>query len=295
MSRAGLSVTARDTLLTDGDAGNAWTLSLTFGEPMDPEYLPTITMTPDASGTLLAARPGTWSQELRGLHGGLHGGRSRPAGPGVSVTVEGARDLAGNLQDPSTATDVFRVVMDTPAVVYVDDDWAGTSREATPVGSDPAGLTFGYNAFATLQAAIDRVAANGSVILYGGMLCGSGRGDQGTGTHPDHGELVHSRPEPSTSRAGDGGVAQPVTFASENGHVALLPADGWPSSFSVRASGTAGDDTFAFASGLAAHTVTLNVNRIAVDADIVEAIYLLGGEGNDAAMSPARRVTIGQR
>ncbi|TXT37696.1 MAG: hypothetical protein FD138_589 [Planctomycetota bacterium] len=60
----------------------------------------------------------------------------------------------------------------TPDSVYVDEDWAGTSTGTTPansastmVNSHP--LIFGYNAFDTIQAAIDRVASGGTVTIYG--------------------------------------------------------------------------------------------------------------------------------
>ncbi|HEX6962661.1 MAG TPA: right-handed parallel beta-helix repeat-containing protein [Lacipirellula sp.] len=59
-----------------------------------------------------------------------------------------------------------------PTVVFVDDNWAGSA-----VGSDADGAggtlgngqAFGYDQFASIQDAIDAVAAGGTVYVYGGM------------------------------------------------------------------------------------------------------------------------------
>ena len=51
----------------------------------------------------------------------------------------------------------------------MDDSWAATPVGTTPATSDPTGLIFQYNAFATIQGGIDRVAEDGSVTVYGGQ------------------------------------------------------------------------------------------------------------------------------
>lgn len=67
-----------------------------------------------------------------------------------------------------TGNDVVLTIV-TPTDVYVDDTWAGTPIGTTPLTSDPACLIFQYNAFAEIQGAIDRVAAGGTVAVYGGI------------------------------------------------------------------------------------------------------------------------------
>ncbi|MCU0977691.1 MAG: right-handed parallel beta-helix repeat-containing protein [Pirellulaceae bacterium] len=56
----------------------------------------------------------------------------------------------------------------TPTDVYIDDSWSGTPIGTTPATSDPVELIFQYNAFAEIQGGIDRVAASGTVTVYGG-------------------------------------------------------------------------------------------------------------------------------
>ncbi|VTS08770.1 beta strand repeat-containing protein [Tuwongella immobilis] len=52
-------------------------------------------------------------------------------------------------------------------LVYVDDDWVGTTPGADPDAAGPA-TAFGTDAFATIQAAIDKVSVGGTVIVNDG-------------------------------------------------------------------------------------------------------------------------------
>lgn len=61
----------------------------------------------------------------------------------------------------------FYTVKDLPDIVYVDDDWLGTPPGTDPDGPGPA-TNFGGDAFATIQAGIDGVAAEGTVNLAAG-------------------------------------------------------------------------------------------------------------------------------
>ena len=54
-----------------------------------------------------------------------------------------------------------------PPIVYVDDDWVGTTPGDDPDGAGPA-TNFGYDSFATIQDGINGVAAPGNVIVYAG-------------------------------------------------------------------------------------------------------------------------------
>ena len=60
-----------------------------------------------------------------------------------------------------------------PTGVYVDDAWAGTPLGTNPNYDPIGGLIFGYNAFATPQAALDQVAVHGTVTVYGGSYGGA--------------------------------------------------------------------------------------------------------------------------
>jgi uncharacterized repeat protein (TIGR02543 family) len=56
-------------------------------------------------------------------------------------------------------------------IVYVDDNWAGTTLGTDPDGGGPAS-SFGYDAFATIQDGVAGVAVNGTVIVNPGSYSG---------------------------------------------------------------------------------------------------------------------------
>jgi hypothetical protein len=55
-----------------------------------------------------------------------------------------------------------------PPITYADDDWVGTPYGTDPDGVGPA-TVFGYDAFATVQDAIDGVADGGTVYVAAGL------------------------------------------------------------------------------------------------------------------------------
>ena len=72
------------------------------------------------------------------------------------------------LGTPNTATLTITNDDVTPAnVVYVDDDWVGTTPGTDPDGAGPA-TNFGYDAFSTIQDGVNGVATNGTVNVYAG-------------------------------------------------------------------------------------------------------------------------------
>ncbi|MCY2990967.1 MAG: hypothetical protein NTY19_24290 [Planctomycetota bacterium] len=169
-------------------------------------------------------------------------------------------------------------------MVYVDDAWLGTAPEVTPVNSDPAELIFGYNAFATLQSAIDQVAPGGGVTLYGGIYADPvDLNKELSSIWITANSLIPDQATVDITGMLTASVRQAVTFASDNGRVSLVPLDGQPQRWNFRATGTAGDDNFIFAAGSATHSVTLNGNRYTVDAALVETVELLGQDGHDVA------------
>jgi len=55
----------------------------------------------------------------------------------------------------------------SPPLVYVDDDWVGLPDDADPDGAGPA-TRIGFDAFATLQAAVDAVCADSTILVAAG-------------------------------------------------------------------------------------------------------------------------------
>lgn len=82
----------------------------------------------------------------------------------TDVTITGGD--AGNYSFSGTATGTGDILQ-IPAVVYVDDNWAETDMWEDPDGIGPA-IYFGYDAFATIQEAVDAVATNGTVNVAAG-------------------------------------------------------------------------------------------------------------------------------
>lgn len=91
-----------------------------------------------------------------------------------SGLAEGASLTIGGL--PYTITYVggdgndVVLVQSAPSTVWVDDDWAPGGASPLNPGDDPPGpaIAFGYDAFATIQAGIDAVAATGTVNVAAG-------------------------------------------------------------------------------------------------------------------------------
>ena len=59
------------------------------------------------------------------------------------------------------------VFISSPDTVYVDDGWAALAPFADPDGAGPA-TSFGYDAFATIQSAVDRSNSGGTVEVAAG-------------------------------------------------------------------------------------------------------------------------------
>ena len=83
----------------------------------------------------------------------------------VAAAIFGSKE---NILKPATATATLTVTTcDSPSIVYVDDDWAGT-----PVGTDPDGggpaTQFGCDSFATVQDGIAGVTSGGTVNVAAG-------------------------------------------------------------------------------------------------------------------------------
>lgn len=83
----------------------------------------------------------------------------------TNITLAGA-DI-GNYSYDGTATGTGNI-LPVPTVVYVDDNWAGTEVWTDPTDGDGPATFFGYDAFATIQEAIDAVEVGGTVNVLAG-------------------------------------------------------------------------------------------------------------------------------
>jgi hypothetical protein len=88
---------------------------------------------------------------------------------GVSVGAVTSHTFT-NVTADHTISATFFLGTQAP-VVYVDDDWAGTTVGLDPDGGGPA-TSFGYDAFATIQDGVAGVATNGTVIVNPGSYSG---------------------------------------------------------------------------------------------------------------------------
>src|ERR1041385_2517526 len=73
-----------------------------------------------------------------------------------------------------TALSPCAPVSPPPLIVYVDDDWVGTTPGTDPDGGAGPAANFGFDSFATIQDGINGVAAGGTVIVYAGNYTVSG-------------------------------------------------------------------------------------------------------------------------
>ena len=92
-----------------------------------------------------------------------------------------------------------------PAVVYVDDDWAGTTPGDDPDGDGPA-TSFGWDAFDTIQGGVGNVGLGGTVNVHAGnyaetgqIVIGHNMSIVGAGS-----DVVTVRPTANTGNTGDG-------------------------------------------------------------------------------------------
>lgn len=128
---------------------------------------------------------GTFTGNERGIRIG-EPGKNNPGPTGVVITGATIRNnlKTYNLSDGSAYGDVVNhstapvtlfgntlaggeVYISSPDTVYVDDDWAGLPPYTDPDGTGPAS-SFGYDAFASIQSAVDRSNSGGTVEVAAG-------------------------------------------------------------------------------------------------------------------------------
>jgi autotransporter-associated beta strand protein len=97
---------------------------------------------------------------------GSHAYYKAATGFQVTVTVTNSHGSAGMGLSKATISGV--TLPANPASVYVDDNWSTTAAGAEPAADPLGGLIYGYNAFATIQEAVNAAAAGGTMTIYGG-------------------------------------------------------------------------------------------------------------------------------
>jgi VCBS repeat-containing protein len=103
-------------------------------------------------------------------------------GPYVNISII-ENYVFDDTDDPTRSEVIFTGALNqqaAPSVVYVDDNWAGTplGNDAdgagnvvpnwTGIGGNANGTSFGVDEFATIQDALNAVAAGGSIYVYSG-------------------------------------------------------------------------------------------------------------------------------
>lgn len=83
----------------------------------------------------------------------------------IGITLAGTD--AGNYSYTSPATGTGNILA-IPTVVYVNKNWNGTTLWTDPDGAGIGATFFGYDAFATIQEAIGKVAVSGTVNVAAG-------------------------------------------------------------------------------------------------------------------------------
>lgn len=94
--------------------------------------------------------------------------RNNDFGTSVASAIE---SVVFHTVDDATVTEVFftpAVGAAVPGIVYVNDDWAGTGLGADPDGAYGNGNQFGTDAFASIQDAVDAVAAGATIYVLNG-------------------------------------------------------------------------------------------------------------------------------
>jgi hypothetical protein len=100
--------TPSDSELLEDESGTL-TLSFTYSEPMDTGVDPTISFNPGIGGRLSAGPSCAWAAHMLTATYTVQAGGKDPA-EGVVVTIQGARDVAGNEQQSySSSSSAFRV------------------------------------------------------------------------------------------------------------------------------------------------------------------------------------------
>ena len=115
-----VSVDVNDTLLTDADVGTGeFTVTVVFDQAMDTGATPTLTFSPDVSGTL-SFTGGVWSAGDTTYTATYDVADAGVDVADVTIDVADAADANGNGQEDYTALAEFSIDTENPSVVSVD-------------------------------------------------------------------------------------------------------------------------------------------------------------------------------
>jgi len=132
-----VTITVSDTIISEADAGGTFDVIATFSEAMDTTATPVISFDADveASGTLTFSS-GVWSEGDTVYTATYTVADVDEEVSGVDVSVGGAKDLAGNPQDPDPTTEEDLFDVDTVAPVINIYAPVGTYLLNEPVDAD---------------------------------------------------------------------------------------------------------------------------------------------------------------
>ena len=129
------SVEVSDTEITDSNAGDTFTVTVTFSEDMDQTVDPTLTFNPAVASTLTGGA-GSWTSATtyEATYTVADGNVDHD---GVTIDVEGAKDVSGNAQQNYTPESEFAIATAGPAgpallvVAYINSDGIDGYQPAT--------------------------------------------------------------------------------------------------------------------------------------------------------------------
>jgi hypothetical protein len=130
-------ITVSDSMISEADAGGTFDVIATFSEAMNTTVTPVISFAPDVelSGTLTFSSD-AWSEGDTVYTATYDIADVDEEVTGVDVSVGGAKDLAGNLQDPDPTTEADLFDVDTVAPVINIYAPVGTYLLNEPVDAD---------------------------------------------------------------------------------------------------------------------------------------------------------------
>lgn len=165
------SVAVSDMLITEGDVGGTFLVTVTFNENMNTTVNPTLGFTPAVASTLTFAS-GTWlsATQYRATYNVADGNVNVND---VDVTVQAAQDVAGNAQASTHTADTnFDIDTAAPTVTsFIFNDTALKKGETS-------GVTIVFSEAVTNFSAADVTVENGSL----GVLSSADGGITWTGT-----------------------------------------------------------------------------------------------------------------
>ncbi len=140
-----ISLTVSDNLLTEADVGNTFTITIDYSEPMDTSIAPTISFNPTTNA--LTSCSGSWIDSDTYQYSCSIADSDEEIS-GIDISVSGAKDTSGNVQEDYTESDAFSVDMQGPSVSFnpTSQAWTNQDVSVTISASDGFGVSKIYYA-----------------------------------------------------------------------------------------------------------------------------------------------------